>query len=839
VNGHSTFALFLRTGVVGVTVGLIASLLTVVVGTLIESRPASAASGSEVTVTAAAYNPNDATAPMPDLAVTVSQTRDLAKQGITVSWTGGATPSSRPSGTGGSNFLQIFQCWGEDRNNPGHPDRTTCQYGGFAATAASRDASVDPEDVLPQDEDFTVPGAGYFNPPYTSIPFRAVTGKTISSIITENGVKRHDGTVDVNSNEFFTQYTTNEIKWAGSGDDGTGAVKFEVQTQMESPGLGCGTPTIEGNTVTGAQSCWLVVLPRGTADNGQNYITKSGLFWDSWQHALAVKLDFRPIGVRCQIGAAEKQIAGSEMISQAISMWQPELCLQQNGAAFVVRAGDESDAVFDASTTTPSALALTSRAMAADASDPNVYAPVAISGVCLAFNIDRRVLPDSSVPTEVTALNYTPFDKMNLTPRLVAKLLTASYISALPGGADLGYMNYHGSDNPGPNSTNLTKDPDFLAVNDDEWQYMDINSTSVADALVPQGRSDLAYQMWNYVLSDPEAVAFLNGAPDRWGMKVNPWYSTNAAINPSGVALTLPRTNFPKADPVEKPDATTSDPVNGTGPINLVAWRPYVQDFETGAYDTLRADGLVLGAWNRDSVPPKFGKLGRYLLGEQKNLTVTTTGAAAKFQTIPVALKNPAGNFVVPTRESMAAAVSAMTPSVNSHVYEFNFGSDAAKAASNAYPLTMPIYAAMNPLQTDAALRATYATFIRYAAQNGQTPGTQLGQLPEGYAPLPASWVSQAMSSASAIQAGVKPTAPVDLGGLPAGNYAPRVGGSSAEPAPTVTPSGAPAGALSSSATPVDPIVGPVAAAVPIGLSAGVLAAAGVPLYTRWRRNDV
>jgi hypothetical protein len=48
--------------------------------------------------------------------------------------------------------------------------------------------------------------------------------------------------VDVNTNPFFTQYTTNEVKWVGSGSDGSNSIKFEVQTQMESNGLGCGTP---------------------------------------------------------------------------------------------------------------------------------------------------------------------------------------------------------------------------------------------------------------------------------------------------------------------------------------------------------------------------------------------------------------------------------------------------------------------------------------------------------------------------------------------------------------------------------------------------------------------
>ncbi|MEB0303473.1 hypothetical protein, partial [Mucilaginibacter sp. 5C4] len=88
-------------------------------------------------------------------------------------------------------------------------------------------------------------------------------------------------------------------------------------------------------TVTG-KSCWLVVIPRGTNDVGESYITKSGLFWDAWQHSVAVKLDFKPIGLRCSIGSAEKQLSGSELASAAVASWQPNLCTGSTGSSFVL-----------------------------------------------------------------------------------------------------------------------------------------------------------------------------------------------------------------------------------------------------------------------------------------------------------------------------------------------------------------------------------------------------------------------------------------------------------------------------------------------------------------------
>ena len=848
-----------RAGATGVVVGLIVGLSVSLVSALVPT-PAEASTSSAVTVAARSYDLNYENAPFPDLAVTVSKTTDLVSQGILVSWTGGKK-SVRPQGSvGGENFMQIAQCWGDDPLNPGHPDRTTCQYGAFPN--AGRDSNVldnvtDPSDeefnlksIAPEDVQYTAKGAGGLSPTYTSIPFRAVSGETVASVVPNaQGVLVHDTSIDVNTNEFFTQFTSNEIKWAGADDTGAGSVKFEVQTSMQSPGLGCGQPIIvTGQPITG-QSCWLVVIPRGTGDSGVTSIIRPGLFWDAWQHHVAVKLDFKPVGIRCEIGGTEAALSGSELIGGAIASWQPNLCTGATKSAFVLSTGNEADAAAKASKTAPSPLALTSRPLGVDAlngtADPLQYAPVGISGLSLTFAVDRRVTPIDGIKQEYKDRETQAFTSLNLTPRLVAKLLTSSYISSLPPGADLAHVNYNSYADQGNNAANLTRDRDFLDINDEEWASQDLNSTSLADLLVPSGRSDLAVALWRYVLSDPDALAFLAGTPDPWGMVVNPWYSTSATVNLSTIGLSLPRDNFPKADPVETAGTAGS---NGAGPVNLVTWRPYTSDFENGAYLTLRGDGQLLGGWDTTYTPPKYAKTARSLVGEQGVLGLTTTAAAARYQNVTASLLNSAGEYVAPTEASLTAAASAMTPSAaQPKVLEFDPDSSAAIAASNAYPLAMPVYAALNPLQTDVVLRGKYANMIRYAAGPGQVSGPEIGQLPEGYAPMPASWVTQALTAATAIEQGISPIAAPVVNVTPtpaaasttAATVTVRSPGASVI-APVVTDpvvTGTAAGPLLGLATPLDPQTGPAGLAIPAGLLSGLAAAGAVPMISRFKRR--
>ena len=869
-------AFWARATSAGLVVGLLTATLLGAGGAVIQAAPAAAATGDDLTSSAVTLtNADDALepegSPFPDLKVTVSQTKDLVSQGIVVSWTGGKA-SERPSGTvGGTNFLQIAQCWGEDPDHPGHPDRRTCQYGGTLGPGSYRDGNTETGAVAEEDMPYTHVSESFFSPTYTGIPFVAVNSsgtvdeksapadRVLNNLTTNaaGDVVQKTGAdyVDLNTNQFFTAYTTNEVKWAGAGADGTGSVPFEVQTNMQSTALGCGAPVTQTDGSVTGQSCWLVIIPRGQGDSGSSEINRSGLWWDAWQHHVAVKLDFKPLGVRCQIGSAERQLAGSELIASAIASWQPELCQGANGSPFVLSEGNEADAVGRAAGTQPSPLAFTSRpldtARIAGGADPVAYAPVALSGIAISFSIDRQPNPTDASPEE-KARSGLPMTELKLNPRLVAKLLTSSYADSLPNGADKSHIGYKSFLEPGKNPRTIVQDKEFQAINDPEWSKQIMIGASIADALTPSGRSDIATRLWEYVLSDPAAKAWLDGAPDENGMIVNPWYSTNPDVNPTGVGLALPMDNFPKADPVEKADATVTDPANGTGPINLVTWRPYTHSFADSAYHVLRGDGNILGAWDKFSVPPKFGKAVRELFGSQKVLGLTTTPAAELYQTVVASMRNPAGQYVAPTRDTLAAAAAAMTPIPSQpSVVQYDSTSDTAKAATTSYPLTMPVYAALNPKQSDASLRAVYANLIRYAASDGQKPGTDIGELPPGYAPLPQSWIVQAIAVADSIErGGVAPSTPPASGasGSPntsTGSKSSTSAGTGAAPAqqsgatittdPVIT--GEVAGALAGAATPEDPDVGPLGAALPLGVAAGILAAVAVAALSRLRRR--
>lgn len=855
------------------SVALVVALAAALVGVGSAAIPADAAFAAEgdtssaVTVTNRqnALEPNGA--PFPDLEVTVSQTRDLVSQGIRVNWKGG-TKSERPSSSvGGTNFLQIAQCWGEDPDHPGHPDRRTCQYGGTLSPGSYRDGNTGTAAVAAEDMKYTEVSEDFFRPTYTGIPFVAVNPENIvddrlapaDRVVTnlttnaagETVQKTGDAYVDLNTNQFFTASTTNEVRWAGAGEDGSGSVPFEVQTNLQSTGLGCGTPIEQAHGVVVGRSCWLVIIPRGQGDSGSPEINRSGLWWDAWEHHLAVKLEFKPLGVRCDIGQAERQLAGSELIADAMASWQPRLCQQEDGVPFILSQGREADAVVKAAGTEPSPLAFTSRPLdvnrAGVGADPLAYAPVALSGVAISFAVDRQPHPQNASPEE-KARSGLPLPELRLTPRLVAKLLTASYVDSLPSGADKSHIGYKSFADPGHNPRTIVQDKEFQAINDPEWSHQIIVGASIADALMPSGRSDLAVHVWEYVMSDAAARAWLNGEPDEYGMVVNPYFSTNPDKNPTGVALALPTDSFPKADPVEKPDTTVSDPANGTGPINLVTWRPYTSSYATGAYLVLRGDGQELGAWDKFAVPPKFGRSVRELFGSQRVIGLTTAPAAELYQTATASLLNPAGQYVAPTREGIAAAAAAMTPNgTQPAVQEYAFSSDAVRSAPASYPLAMPVYAALNPEQTDPGLRATYAGLIRYAAGEGQQPGTEIGDLPAGYAPLPDAWADLARSAADAIERGALSAAGSGggAGGSTTSGAPASVSTTSGSPAPgTAAPqaaaqpggTGQAAGELTGAATPDDPDAGALAAAVPIGVAGGLgaaAAAAGVSFVRR------
>lgn len=697
---------------------LAATLALGAVGVLLPvASPASAAAASPTAVTV------EGRGAFSDVRLTVEQTEDLVNQTVKVSWTG-AGPSVAPSGgTVLGNFMQLMQCWAE----PGQqPTREQCQFGGFTAVpngagnVASRQITqyfADPKETT------------YVNPP----------GDLRLRFVDFRGV---DGTVDKDGqSQFFDASTTNEIPVARTAADGTGSQYFEMQTGLEAPGLGCGQ-SIAGRT----PDCFLVVVPRNltevtgaTVGNRiDDWLYSSPLSQSNWDDRIVVPLEFRTVGGACTFGRPETATSGSDFVTEAITSWQPVLCGGgERNFGFTSLSDDSAREVLRSSD--PGLVFLT---RSAPGTSGAVYAPVSVSAMAIAANIDiqlpsrgpdgKPVAPDA-VPADIAARVGNRFESINLTPRLLAKLLTQSYRFDVAFGSGSNLEN---------NPFDMSRDPDFLEINPDfkPRGYRMTIPNSVGRILVAAGLSDSAEVVWRYVLSDADARAFLAGKPDPWGMVLNARYR----------GLSLPTDSFPRADlgcklPVTAPAGF--DLENCTLDVF-----PYANSFGSAARQLSRGDA------NRRDVP-KLSQINSYGLspnqqfGERSLLALTDTSSVARYDQVAVALRNKAGKFVLPTTASMAAAVSSMTTDEAGVL-----APNVAASDPKAYPLTVVTYAATVPARLTANQRDDYARLLRYAAGDGQSAGTRAGDLPEGYLPLPAALRSRTTKAASSIAGYVAPT---------------------------------------------------------------------------------
>jgi hypothetical protein len=149
-------------------------------------------------------------------------------------------------------------------------------------------------------------------------------------------------------------------------------------------------------------------------------------------------------------------------------------------------------------------------------------------------------------------------------------------------------------------------------------------------------------------------------------------------------------------------------------------------------------------AWGRSD--PQF-------LGNRSFLSVTDTSSAARYGVQTARLSRAGDNgpdriFVGPTQQGLRAGVDSMKPRDTPSVREPAI----LEQPAGAYPLTTLTYAAIAPLALDAEARSDYARFVEFAATDGQTPGTELGNLPAGYLPLPESYTQQALAAADQIE---------------------------------------------------------------------------------------
>jgi hypothetical protein len=732
------------------------------------------------------------------LKVTVSQTTNLINQTVKVSWTGGKPTG--PAGNFGMNYLQLMQCWGDE---PTGPTREQCQFGGLLTQSAPaagdfvRLRQVSYGDSLHDQEETIVAPAGQ----QAIVPFRSVTGKTTTQ-----------------SGEFFDSGTTNEIPLAKTRQDGGGEVDFEVQTALESYGLGCGNLNGSGQP----RPCWLVVVPRGQTEvdhtpvggSGRSWLVSSPLSASNWASKIAFRLDFQRVGQACPIGAAERPTSGHEFVAEAVSRWQPKLC-GGGGAVFGYTQVSDSTARDTLRSDRPG-LAFLSDPLP-DADKPVVYAPVALSGLAIAFITERQSAGEGVVPPEIWQQDGQQITELNLTPRLVAKLLTQSYALSLPVRVD--YL----KNNP----DYLTRDKDFLTKNDQFKDHAVLMST--VDTLVSTVPMDANVALWTWINGDKEARDFLDGKADEWGMTVNPRYR--------GLALPVP--DFPRSD------FTCAQP--GTLVENCaLTLRPLSGDMHEAGRAISRGDtlGKAPTGFATPDGKPQLKAVDRQPQGQRSLLAIVNTATARRYGLPMAKLRNGAGQFVDPTNQALYAGFDAMKPGPVRQT-------DPLTKRKDAYPLTTLTYAATTPSALDKAAGADYAAFLRYAVGAGQSPGIEPGQLPDGYAPLPDLLRDQARAAATTIAdtAGipvnaaapqspsepaaapaVEPVAPAPLANAPA-----VVPAAAPPPAPAPAPvvaNGTPLPVASARPTPSAP-VGLIRYALAAFLILGSVAAASGPLLLR------
>ncbi|MGW1780816.1 hypothetical protein ACWCQQ_16970 [Streptomyces sp. NPDC002143] len=699
---------------------------------------ASTGSGSAVTVSGRGE--------FKDMRFTVDRTTHLTSQAVTVSWTGG-TPTTFAGTLFNTDFVQIMQCWGDDDGtvpaNPG-PSRTQCQFGASPTTDRGSWPGNDYDDTrrvfysadpanYGQDNRY---GAANPNAP-GEVPFKPVSGDTVTS-----------GT---QNNPYFNRNTTNEVDFARTGADGTGKEFFEVQTANEAPHLGCGAPVTTGG-VTKPRGCWLVIVPQGRLDlDGKPYADRSQVNAGSpvsssnWQNRIAIPLGFNQVGVNCALGSDERATAGSELAADAMTSWQAALC--PSGKVYGYTELGEPDARARLTRDGGSGLAFTTRALGADEgttapSGTTSYAPVALSATVIGFTVERR--PKAGASQAVERLAGTKVESIDLTPRLVAKLLTSSYRNS-PWGAVISgtaAKNYGWAKN---NPAGLATDPEFVELNP-EFAELSVAETPATDTdlLTSLGHSDSARALWQWIRSDKDARQFLGGVSDDWGMRVNPYYSTNADLNPTGAAFDPSRTDdYPKSDPW----CTIPPGTGATQQQCMIDFHPYVDDMHSAALHTRRTDGLWKSTWDPLASPPAYKSPGPQTVGSRFVITVTDAASATRYGLQTARLRNAAGTFAAPTTTALTAAAAS---AAGSQVAEISPATATAKAA---YPLAQLVYAAARPAELDAAARKDYATLLRYAAGDGQLTGADPGRLPAGYAPLPKKLRDRTVSAANALAA--------------------------------------------------------------------------------------
>ncbi|WP_369371250.1 hypothetical protein AB1046_21140 [Promicromonospora sp. Populi] len=706
-----------------------------------------------------------------DLEVTVSQTEGLADQAVTLTASGMSPTVLRGQPSGANNFLQVMQCWGADPHAADFAE--TCQWGGYSAGDVGGSTST-ASDLLGQTTSWTGGRDGLL--------FRTVGGDVSTPVQPPDGSGANAGI-----GAFFVASTSSELPFVPVSAEGTARASVVVQTGAAQPYLGCGDPEAAG------ERCWLVIVPRGTHSGSLPDgtpcmgVLSPGAFGDVtfdqkgspvapqcsfWDNRVVVPLDFDNPYQNCPPGSAERRIVGSELFAEASSSWQPVLCTGDDGATFslTTNSGDlsrsqllqgQADLAAVSEPLTPETIGPTDPALLEDADLR--YAPLANTSVAIGFVADGpRNLVDNTAGTV--------YSDIKLTPRLVAKLLTQSFRYDVPQVAGAWGASIVGESYEFLGSDTIVDDEEWHALGNPELRGN--SARAVWLAVGPQG-DDAIRLLWEYVLADADALAFLRGTPDPWGNTVNRYYLPPGHPDAAGGGIDLlsaPLDTFPKADRSVAPSKEVASIENRSLQLDSTAYSPYSGSFDVNAARVLRVDRRLTFAWDPNvfvgvgtrgvwavGAPDLAGSTpGRLALGPVTAPAAELYGLNTAQLALPLSDVTDADSvesgreFVAYDDETVAAAITAQRVDSRTGVAV----NDPATLPSGAYPLATTLYAAVN-LESETLIdqaRADYAGLLDHAAGDGNVHTGARGGLPEGYVPLTEAQVDRAHALADLLR---------------------------------------------------------------------------------------
>ena len=442
--------------------------------------------------------------------------------------------------------------------------------------------------------------------------------------------------------------------------------------------------------------CSIVVVP--------NYGRPQGATEDlmdapwAWANRTVVPLSFLPVDEACPIDGSSLRVEGSPMAAYVLASWRARTCNLGDGPVRL-----DYTAIGEPQTRGDVGSGTTNVGLVIDPLDEDaangrgiVYSPMAVTSLVVAFQIDDA--------------NGQPVTNLRLNPRLVAKLITGSYRS----GADPAVIG---------NPVNIFRDPEFLQLNPGvDWP----GGAPGNHPLILGDLSDTTLALTRWLEADADARAFLAGKPDPWGMTVNANYKN----------VPLPFASFPLLDSLL---SQTFEPIQE---LDALARQLSIARFP-GALVTQE------GGINVVTKPPRQNPGRREVIG------IIDATAAAKFLLPTAALENTAGKFVRPDVPGLVAGVTH----ADVHPDGVTRTVDLTSKDPGIYPLTILVSAALSA-KAPLPERKQMASLLSYVAGPGQVPGEQVGQLPDGNAPLTPALVKQVRAARAQVLAGVPPKPP-------------------------------------------------------------------------------